>query len=97
VKIKQENEEMPAEKIRRTVTELESELGVLESIDDETRQILLNALDEILAALAKDGPQVRDESLIDRLKHSAEKFEDAHPSVTRLISGLVDGLGQMGI
>ena len=88
---------MPAEKIRETVTELESELGDLESIDDETRQVLLQALDEIRAALAKDGPQIQNESLIDRLKHSAEKFEDAHPNVTRLISGLVDNLGQIGI
>ena len=88
---------MPVEKIRKTVTELESELGELETIDDETRQLLLQALDEIRAALAKDEPHDQHESLIDRLKRSAEKFEDAHPNVTRLISGLVDGLGQMGI
>lgn len=88
---------MPAEKIRETVTALESELDDLKSIDDETRQVLLQALDEIRAALAKDGPQIQNESLTDRLKHFAEDFEDAHPNLTRLISNLVDGLGQIGI
>ena len=88
---------MPAEKIRETVAELESELGGLESIDDETRQFLLQSLDEIRAALTKEGPQVQNESIIDRLKQSGENFEDSHPTVTRLISGLVDALGQIGI
>ena len=88
---------MPTEKIRETVTELESELGGLESMDDETRQVLLQAVDEIRTALAKDGPPIQNESLIDRLKHSAENFEDAHPNITRLITGLVDSLRQIGI
>ena len=88
---------MPSDKIRETVTELESELGDLESIDEETRQVLLEALDEIRAALSKDGPQIPNESLTDRLKHSAENFEDAHPTVARLITGLINALGQIGI
>jgi hypothetical protein len=37
------------------------------------------------------------ETVIDRLKHAAHQFENSHPTLTGILSRLIDGLGQMGI
>jgi hypothetical protein len=37
------------------------------------------------------------DTVIDQLKHAAHQFEDSHPTLTGILSRLIDGLGQMGI
>jgi hypothetical protein len=35
--------------------------------------------------------------LLDRLHAAAQEFEESHPTVTGILSRLIDGMGQMGI
>lgn len=37
------------------------------------------------------------ESLVERLRLAAHQFESSHPTLTGILSRLIDGLGQMGI
>jgi len=53
---------------------------------------------DILLALHKAAPGQRpSQSLVDRLQAASQEFEDSHPTVTAILSRLIDGLGQMGI
>jgi hypothetical protein len=36
-------------------------------------------------------------SVMERLRQAAHEFEGSHPTITGIISRLIDGLGQMGI
>lgn len=87
-----------AEKLKATVAELEEELRSLETLDDETCEVLGEALREIQAALSPEDPnELEAESLMDRLNDATLEFEGSHPTLTGIIGRLIDGLGQMGI
>ena len=86
------------DKLKTTVAELEAELQAMEDLDDETRLVLEQAALEILAAVDRhepgsDAPQ----TLMDRLRIATQQFEESHPTLTGILSRLIDGLGQMGI
>lgn len=84
--------------LKATVAELEAELESIQTLDAETRSVLEQAVLDILAALHKAAPGERaPESVLDRLHAAAREFEDTHPTVTGILSRLIDGLGQMGI
>ncbi len=86
------------EKLRATVLELEQELRSLPAVDDEARQVLQDAMSKIRAALHEQEEVERQrETLRDQLQTAANEFEGSHPTLTGLLSRLVDGLGQMGI
>jgi hypothetical protein len=86
------------EKIKSAVAELEDELASIGQVDGETRAVLEQAVLDILAALHAAAPGERaPQSLLDRLQSAAQEFEESHPTVTGILSRLVDGLGQMGI
>ena len=86
------------DKLRTTVTELESELHALDNVDDDTRQLLREAMDEIRTALhEEETAEWSATSVTDRLSDVARAFEDSHPTLAGILSRLVDGLGQMGI
>jgi len=86
------------EKLKATVTELEEELHSLEELDDDSRAVLREAAREIQAALHEDEPDdLQSQSLTDRLNGVTHGFEGSHPTLTGIISRLIDGLGQMGI
>jgi hypothetical protein len=86
------------EKIKSAVAELEDELASIGQVDGETRAVLEQAVLDILAALHTAAPGERaPQSLLDRLQSAAQEFEESHPTVTGILSRLVDGLGQMGI
>jgi signal transduction histidine kinase len=86
------------QRLRETVTALERELHDVQSLDDETRSVLVEAVDEIRATLAKGGAaDLQRASLIQRLTDATQRFEEAHPALTRTLASLIDGLGQMGI
>ncbi len=88
----------PIDKLRATVAELEHELQSVETLDAEARAALEQAVADILVALGKAAPGQRaPQSLVDRLHAAAQEFEGSHPTVTGILSRLIDGLGQMGI
>ncbi|MDB5385147.1 MAG: hypothetical protein JWM11_793 [Planctomycetaceae bacterium] len=89
---------MQNEKLRVTLTELEQQLRALETVDPESRQSLLNAVQEIRLGLDEDRPTAAtSNSLIANLTHSVEKFEISHPTLTSVLGRLIDILAQMGI
>jgi hypothetical protein len=100
------------EKLKSVVRELENELRALPAVDEQASEVLQEALREIQsvllsrqggpAAAAADSPieqaeSEEAESVMDRLRHAAHQFEGSHPTLTGLLSRLIDGLGQMGI
>ena len=87
-----------ANKIKAVLAELEEELRTLPSVDGDTRKVLEDTVQEIQSALAPDEPgELQPQSLTDRLGATAQEFEESHPTLTGIISRLIDGLGQMGI
>ena len=56
------------EKLRATIGELESELASLSEIDDETREVLNDAVSEIQTALKQAPSNIEHQSLADRLQ-----------------------------
>ncbi len=86
------------EKLRATVLELEQELRSLPTVDDEARQVLQDAMRQIRTALhEEEQAEQQRQTLRDQLQTAATEFEGSHPTLTGLLSRLVDGLGQMGI
>ena len=86
------------QKIKTTITELENELRNLPSLDEETRQVLEDAVREIQTALGpEESGDLQQQSLMERLGSTTQEFEGSHPTLTGIISRLIDGLGQMGI
>ena len=86
------------QKIKTAITELENELRSLPSLDGETRQVLEEAVREIQTALGpEESGDLQQQSLMERLGSTTQGFEGSHPTLTGIISRLIDGLGQMGI
>jgi len=86
------------DKLRATVSELEQELHTLQTVDDETQQLLRQALQEIRTVLhEEEQAALQRRTLSDQLQTAAQSFENSHPALTGLLSRLIDGLGQMGI
>jgi hypothetical protein len=86
------------QRLRTTVKELEDELHELDSIDDEARDVLRAAMEEIQVALqAASSTPLETHSVSERLNGVARDFESSHPTLAGIINRLIDGLGQMGI
>jgi hypothetical protein len=89
-----------SEKLRETVRELEEELSALDSVDEESRLVLEQALGEILEKLVdqRSLEEASDEEPIgDRLAAATEHWEAQHPRLTNLLDRLIAGLNQLGI
>ena len=85
-------------KLQETIEELQAELASLETVDDETRAVLEDAVAEIQAALHKEEhAELGESTLITKLRDSAEQFEASHPTLFGIVSRTIDALGQMGI
>lgn len=87
----------PADRLRSTIAELESELGELDQVDPETRAVLERALVEIQSALKQPEAEWESDSFMHQLQTAAERFEASHPTLFGIISRTIDALGQMGI
>jgi hypothetical protein len=84
------------EKLRQTVKELEEELASVEAFDDETRQMLEEAVSEIQTVLRKEG-ELEPDSVIERLRSAEEQFQVSHPTLSGIVARMIDALGQLGI
>lgn len=85
---------MAGERSRARVAALVRELHqVLESahdLDDQSREALREAADEIDETLEGD-------STLDALRERLARFEGSHPTLTEAVRRLVDQLSDMGI
>lgn len=86
------------EKLRQIAKELEAELDSLDRVDEQSRQVLEDALDDLRAALKhKDTTSLQSETLVERLHTAEEYFQVSHPTVSGLVLRMIDALGQLGI
>jgi hypothetical protein len=101
------------EKLKAIIRELETELHGLPAVDEQAAELLQDAIREIQSVLylrqherspdgdpdlpAGDSEAESADSLTDRLNQAAREFEGSHPTLTGILSRLIDGLGQMGI
>ena len=101
------------EKLKEIVRELEDELHELSAVDEQAAELLQEAVREIQTVLQSRQLDARSaveresldedlqpdasETVIDRLNRAAHQFENSHPTLTGILSRLIDGLGQMGI
>jgi hypothetical protein len=89
---------MQNEKLQTMISELEKELSGLPSVDDESRQRLLETIQELRSRLKENtGSQPARPLVTDRLQAVVEKFEGSHPTLTLTLSRLIDALGEIGI
>jgi hypothetical protein len=87
-----------SQRLRATITELERELRSGHPVDEETRAMLLEAVDEIQAALhAKSSGESEPHTLNERLTEAAAGFDASHPTLAGLVRRVVDALSQLGI
>jgi hypothetical protein len=86
-------------KLRQQLEKLQEEIRQTRSVDDKGKALLQNLEADIQALLARS----RDESLdvppstLTGLQASLVHFEVTHPSLTALISDLLDNLSNVGI
>ncbi len=84
--------------LQEMLKELEAELARVDTLDDETRKMLEEAAAEIEHVLAGNEPLADSSPPVrHRLSSTIERFEASHPTLTGVLSRLVDLLGQLGI
>ncbi|HEY2838801.1 MAG TPA: DUF4404 family protein [Pirellulales bacterium] len=88
-----------ANDLRDTLVQLHEKLRDMRDVNDETRVLLLEIIDDIRLVIGGSAPTDRDGhgSLIARLRAAEHAFEATHPTLAGVIGGLIDILGQMGI
>ena len=87
-----------SDKLHAALDQLHKQLEEAESLDPESVAQLVAAMEEIQATLQKqDRAEGSQQGLIDRLSESARSFEESHPTISGMVSRVIDMLGQMGI
>ena len=85
-------------KLHALLDELEKELHSVESLDDQSRELLKEAVGEIQSALQEDDTEkLQHQSLADKLGESVVEFETSHPTLHGVVNRIIYMLGQMGI
>ncbi len=88
----------PREKLRATVHDLEQELASTEPLDEDARQLLHQAAEDIRARLGRtELSGDASESLIDRVQSAARRIETTHPTLSGILERIAEGLAQLGI
>ena len=89
---------MPEQNLRETLAELESELDQLDSLDDETRRLLTEAMGEIADTLREERvKELETGGLMERFEQVGRDLYQSHPTLGKLVGRMVDILAQMGI
>ncbi len=86
------------DRLRQLAKELEAELSAVDSEDVASRAALAETLSDLRTVLGKLGSEsLAPESLIARFRTAEESFRVSHPTVSNLVVGMIDALGQLGI
>ena len=88
---------MPDQHLRDTLEELHKELQKAGSVDDRSRELLRDVMDDIHAILDPSAAEARPGSLVERLREAVDEFEETHPALTEAVGRVVDALAKMGI
>ena len=85
------------EELRDTLARLHEELSNTREIDEDLRQELRQALDEISRKIEHPHGDRDSSPMGDRLEDLTLRFESSHPIVAQMMRELVRTLSQMGI
>jgi len=84
--------------LRQRIESLHSELSGIDSIDPQSRTLLITLLGDITRLLERSSAGAPDEhNLTERLDELAVHFEAEHPSLGAALRRVVDALGKAGI
>ena len=86
-------------KLRQQLEQLQAEIRQSRSVDEEGKALLRDLDADIHDLLARSGGETVDvqPSTVDRLQDSLTYFEVSHPTLTALISKLLETLSNAGI
>lgn len=89
---------MPAQ-LRDQLKALHQQLHESDSLDEESRELLVTLLDDINRVLErkKQPPTADEDTLGDRLEGAAVRFESEHPALANAVRSVVDALAKAGI
>ena len=77
---------------------MHSELSRVDSVDPQSRTLLITLLGDITRLLENSGPDdAGQHNLAERLDELAVQFEAEHPSLGAALRRVVDALGKAGI
>ncbi len=84
--------------LRQQIEAMHAELSKVDSVDPQSRTLLIELLGDITRLLEKSGPGAADDhNLAERLDELAVHFEAEHPSLGIALRRVVDALGKAGI
>lgn len=89
---------MSKEELHETLSNLHETLSDESEVDDESRKLLLEVMDDIRRLLSPEQqPQDADDSLSEQITDRLRDFNIEHPIIGGLVQRLSDGLANMGI
>lgn len=84
--------------LRRQIEAMHTELSRIDSVDPQSRTLLITLLGDITRLLEKSaGNDSSPHNLAERLDELAVHFEAEHPSLGAALRRVVDALGKAGI
>lgn len=81
---------MKEQRVAAIVHEIHQLLAAADDLDEEAKEALRTAADEI-------DSRLEDESTLDTLRERIERFEGEHPTLTEAVRRLVNQLSDLGI
>jgi len=89
---------MAREKLRRLIENLHEELGSTESLDDQSKVLLQQLIDDIDNIAAENSTSSdASEATANQVETAALKFESEHPKLSMILGEIMDSLGKLGI
>lgn len=84
--------------LKRQIEAMHAELSVIDSVDPQSRTLLITLLSDITRLLESSSDKdVSEHNLPERLDELAVQFEAEHPSLGAALRRVVDALGKAGI
>lgn len=89
---------MARERLQQLIASLHEELASSESLDEKSRTLLRQLVQDVEVLAASDRPAAENrETAAGQLEFAALKFESDHPKLSMLLGDIMDALGKLGI
>jgi predicted nucleic acid-binding Zn-ribbon protein len=90
---------MSKEPLRQTLEQLHDELEQTKKLDDASRAMLRDLMEDIQKLLEASDEEAaeRHDSLMGRLSDAMKHFEDDHPTLVAVLGRISDSLGRLAV
>jgi seryl-tRNA synthetase len=90
---------MSSNDLSDSLKNLQAKLKEAGEIDEESKKLLKNMMEDIHRLIDKETEThpKESENIIDRLKEAAEEFERSHPELASSINTVINGLSNFGL